>query len=46
MDDVELVFANAMEFNEDQSDIWMDAVTMRVSYHVVTIRKIQCLIMV
>lgn len=33
MDDVELVFANAMEFNEDQSEIWQDAISMKVSQH-------------
>lgn len=30
-DDVELIFSNAMQFNQENTQIWFDAVTMRVS---------------
>lgn len=36
MDDVELVFTNAMEFNEDQSEIWQDAITMKASHRLLS----------
>ena len=31
VDDVNLVFENAMTFNEEHSQIWEDALTLRVS---------------
>ncbi|KAF8846080.1 Bromodomain-containing protein [Paxillus ammoniavirescens] len=31
-DDVELVFSNALEFNQDHSQIWEDAVTLRDNF--------------
>lgn len=30
IDAVDLVFSNAMEFNEEHSEIWEDAMTMKV----------------
>lgn len=30
--DVELVFSNALEFNQERTQIWEDAVTLRVGY--------------
>lgn len=32
MDDVELMFENAMLFNEEHSQIWEDALTLKVSF--------------
>ncbi|KAG8782752.1 hypothetical protein FRC12_020461 [Ceratobasidium sp. 428] len=33
MDDVELVFANAVEYNRDHSQIWNDAKTLEATFH-------------
>lgn len=32
MDDVELVFANAVTYNEDHSQVWEDAKLLQVSF--------------
>lgn len=32
--DVELVFSNALEFNQDHTEIWEDAIVLRVRFAV------------